>query len=163
MFLALCLLFPCRYRRTKIGGLPDLARVVNESSTVNVVQVKGKDGTVVVTTYDWTSFLEEHVDKCVGIKSFHHLLFSSAAKGHVSVRERSDSPEEDILLLKDAWSPSASDLPPVLTPKGLNLTRQWYLYNKIREFCPDNVKDTTCPRPCETEPGTAPSISYYLI
>ena len=105
------------------------------------------DGTVIVPTYDWTSFLGEHVEKCTGIKSYHHLHFSSTARGHVFVRERSDSPEVDINLLKDDWSPSADVLPDRVPPKGLSLTRQWYLYNKIREFCPDSVKDTTLSAP----------------
>ena len=33
---------PCRYRRTKIGGLLDLVDVVNSFATVNVSQVVGK-------------------------------------------------------------------------------------------------------------------------
>ena len=45
--------------------------VVNSSATVNVAQAVGSmDRTVIVPSYDWTSFLAEHVGKCVGIKSF---------------------------------------------------------------------------------------------
>ena len=45
----------CRYRCTKIGGLPDLENVLNSSATVNVAQPVGSmDGTVTVPTYDWT-------------------------------------------------------------------------------------------------------------
>ena len=32
------------------------------------------------------------------------------------------------------------------------LSWQWYLYNKIHEFCLEECKDTTCPRPAELEP-----------
>lgn len=42
----------CRYRRTKTGGLADLANVVNSSATVNVAQAVGSmDGTVIVPSY----------------------------------------------------------------------------------------------------------------
>ena len=73
----------CRYRRTKIGGLPELMDVVNSSATVNVAQAVGDmDGTVIVPSYDWTTFLAKHINRCVGIKSFHHLRFT----GMMSVR-----------------------------------------------------------------------------
>lgn len=109
------------------------------------------DGSVVVPTYDWTSFLAEHVDRCVGIKALHHLRFPSTHRGQVLVRERSDSLEHAVTLLKDEWSPLPSDLPQLISPSGLSLNRQWYLHNKIREYCPDEWKDLTCPEPCRFE------------
>ena len=115
------------------------------------------DGTVVVPTYDWTSFLAEHVVKCTGIKSFHHLRFDSSAPGHVFAREKSDSPEVDINLIKDDWHPSASELPDIVPPKGLGEVRQWYMYHRIREFVDDKHKDATCPKP--SDPGAATSTT----
>ena len=48
----------------KIGGLPDLMDVVNSSGVVNVAQAVGNmDGTVIVPSYDWTTFLAKHIDK----------------------------------------------------------------------------------------------------
>ena len=102
------------------------------------------DGTVVVPAYNWTSFMAEYVEKCTGIKSYHHFRFDSSAPGHVFTREKSDSSEVDINLLKDDWRPSASQLPVRVPPKGLGLVRQWYMYNKIREFVTDKHEDTTC-------------------
>ena len=152
----------CRYRRTKIGGLAVLASVVNSSATVNVAQAVGSmDGTVIVPTYDWTSFLAEHIGKCVGIKSLHHLRFPGNNKGHVFVRHKSDSLEVDMKLLKDDWSPDPTDLPERVMPSGLSLTRQWYLFNKIREYCPDECKDTTCPEP--TEPDVTPAAATTVL
>ena len=117
------------------------------------------DGTVIVPTYDWTSFLAEHVGKCVGIKALHHLCFPSTHKGHIFVREKSDSLELAVKLLKDEWSPLATDLPERVSPSGLSLSRQWYLCNKIREFCPQECKDQTCPEPCGQEPPSIPPSS----
>jgi len=132
-----------------------LANVVNTSANVNTTQLTGTpDGTVIVPTYDWQTFLYEHTKKLVGIKSFHHLRFSSTTKGHVFARLKSDSPEVDFNLLKDEWTPTATDLPERLTPSGLSPARQWYLFQKIREFCPEEARDITCPKPSMPDPST---------
>ena len=101
---------------------------------------------------------------CVVINAFHHLRLSSSHKGSVFVKERSDSQEEAIRLLKDNWSLLATDLAPRILPSGLSPYRQWYLYNKIREFWPDQCKDHTCPKPCELGPpsGSLPTTLYKL-
>ena len=152
-----------RYRRTKVGGLSDLINVVNGSSTVNIAQaVDNTDGTIIVPTYSWTSFLGDHISKCVGIKSFHHLRFSASHKGSVFVREKSDSPKVKMKLLKDNWSPLATELPELIRPSGLTPSRQWYLYNKIREFCPDESKNITCPEPRVPDRGANPSTTTPL-
>ena len=40
-----------------MGGLSDLADVVNKSAVVNVAQLTGLDnGSIVVPTYDWQSY-----------------------------------------------------------------------------------------------------------
>ena len=53
--------------------------------------------------------------------------------------------------------------PPAPTPygqhAGLSSKRQWYLYEKIREFCPENFKDVTCPRPSAPLESSSPSCS----
>ena len=151
-----------RYKRTKIGGLTDLANVVDTSANVNTTQLTGTpDGRVIVPTYDWQT-LYEHTKKLVGIKSFHHLRFSSTSKGHVFARLKSDSPEVDYNLLKDKWSPTATVLPERLTPSGLNPARQWYLFQKIREFCPEEAKDVPClvfqRRPAHLPPAPLPPL-----
>ena len=40
-------------------------------------------------------------------------------------------------------------MPPLIVPPGLPLERQWYLHNKIREFCPDEAKDIVYPLPAQ--------------
>ena len=153
-------MYTYRYRRTKVGSLADLARTVNSSATVNVTQAVGSmDGTVHVPVYDWASYLGERLQKWPGIKSLHHLRFSKDHPGHVFVKERSDSPEIDHDLLKDVWSPAATDLPQRVMPSGLTPTRQMYLYQKIREYCPDECKDVTCPEPNITSSESASSTT----
>ena len=47
-------LFKQAYRRTKIGCLDDIAKVVESSAVVNHAQLVGtQDGQVIVPTYDW--------------------------------------------------------------------------------------------------------------
>ena len=150
-----------RYRRTKVGGLSDLVRVVNESAAVNIAQPTAlEDGSVVVKTYNWQDYFATYCTKVAGIKKLHHLRFDSAHPGYIFVKEKSGSPEVKRCILKDkTWSPTVEQLPPVLTPSGLSLQRQWYLYEKIREYCPDNFQDITCPRPDRlvlTSPSSPP-------
>ena len=150
-----------RYRRTKVGGLTDLCGVVNDSAVVNIAQPTGlEDGSVVVTTYNWQDYFDQFCKKVNGIKKLHHLRFSSASPGCIFVKERAGSTEVKRNILKDKnWAPKVDQLPPILPPSGLSLKRQWYLYKKIREFCPDHLKDTTCPQPDEPEQHTSPSHS----
>ena len=68
--------------------------------------------------------------------------------GCVFVKTSSDDVERCIQLLMDpTWRPTASNLLPVIIPQGLSLKRQWYLCDKIREFCSGNTKDLMCPKP----------------
>jgi len=66
------------------------------------------------------------------------------------VKNASDEPEVKINILKNTtWKPSADTLPSIINPPGFPLDRQHYLYNKMREFCPDEAKDLVCPLPAK--------------
>ena len=81
-------LFKQAFRRTKIGCLDDIARVVDESALVNHAQLVGRqDGTVVVPTYDWAKFFDTPFRQGAlkGIKSMHHLTFTDKMPGSVIV------------------------------------------------------------------------------
>lgn len=150
------------YRRTKIGGLSDFADVVNKSSVVNVAQLTGtEDGEVIVPTHDWQSYFSNFFLKLKGIKKLHHLRFHTDSPGIVYAKEASDSEESEICLLLNKDSIPAFNTPPErLESTGLSLQRQWYLYNKIREFCPDSFKNKTCPLPdSPVDEGDSPSHS----
>ena len=138
------------FRRTKIGDLEDIANCVAQSSFVNIPQLIGSlDGTMFVPTYDWSSFFEETTVKTAlkGITQLHHFRFSKLHPGKVFVKEARNSNEREINLLKDvSWRPSSQQLPLPVIPNGLSQERQ-YLYDKIREFCPEQKKDIVYPRP----------------
>lgn len=66
-----------------------------------------------------------------------------------------DEPEQSFELIQSVDSfPSAANLP-VITPPGLSIDRQWYLFNKIREFVKEECKDITCPQPQTQAPPVA--------
>ena len=137
------------FRRTKVGCLDDIVWVVEKSAKVNHVQLVGtQDGQVLVPTYDWSEFFSSHFRQTAlkGIKSLHHLRFSHTHTGSVFVKESVSSPERAIKMLRsDSWSPSKDTLPPVIPPQGLSQERKQYLFEKIREFCPEGCKDLVCP------------------
>ena len=153
-------LFKRAYRRTKVGSLAAIADVVNKSAECNFAQlVSRQDGTTVVPTHDWTDFFATRMKKIVGIKKLHHFRVSSSSPGKVFVKKHSDSAEVAFDMLKEPWTPDEDELPTVILPPGLTRDRQWYLYDSIRPFCPDDDKDTTCPLPsvprlCASREGT---------
>ena len=154
-----------RFRRTKVGCLDDIVRVVEESSVVNHVQLVGReDGTVIERQYNWSDFFGQFLKRnaFAGIKSLHHLVFSSDKPGIAMVRETTDGAEKKLTLLTAAhkhWKPSPMQLPPILTPEGLSQERRQYLFEKIREFCPPHCRDIVCPNPNFPTRLTNPSTS----
>ena len=134
-----------------MGSINDIAEVVKRSASVNHPQLIGEyDGTTHVKMYDWSSFFESHTIKSAlkGISKMQHFRFTADHPGYVFVKSSSDSLETKIKLLKDTtWKPDKHVLPEVITAPGLSVEQQWYLFNKIREFCPDEVKDLVCPQP----------------
>ena len=144
-------LFKRLYKRTKVGTINDIAEVVSKSASVNHPQLVGSyDGTSFVNFYNWSSFFDDTTTQIKGITKMHHFRFSRHYPGYVFVKNASDEPEVKINILKNTtWKPSADTLPSIINPPGLPLDRQHYLYNKIREFCPDEVKDLVCPLPAQ--------------
>ena len=140
-----------KYKRTKIGTLEDIAAVVEDSASVNYAQLVGKsDGTILVPSYHWSSFFADTAiqTSLKGISKMHHFRFCATHPGCVFVRNSSDDTEWKINLLKDPqWRPVSTDLPDAIVPPGLSLERQWYLYQTIQEFCPEEAKDLICPLP----------------
>ena len=142
-------LFKRLFKRTEVSTLEEIAGVVHRSATVNHPQLVGSyDGTSSVLFYNWTSFFDTKMTALKGITKFHHFRFSAQHHGSVFVKTSSDTVEKEINLLSDkTWKPSQYQLPAVIDPPGLSLERQWYLHNKIREFCSEEARDLVCPQP----------------
>ncbi|XP_065884511.1 uncharacterized protein [Dysidea avara] len=149
-------LFKRRYRKTKIGCLDDIVAAVNQSAAPNFAQLVGsQDGTTIVPMYNWSDYFEEKTVKTAlkGITQMHHFRFLSSRPGKVMVKNTHDDPERTISLLKSSsWRPEPGELPNVIVPAGLSAERQWYLYEKIREFVPEEAQDLVCPKPTVPKP-----------
>ena len=70
------------------------------------------------------------------------------------MKEQSDSTEIKLNLLKAPWNPDKDTLLSVVPPHGLSLERQWYLYEQIQPFCPEEDQDSVCPLPSAPKPGS---------
>ena len=131
-------LFKQCFCQTKINTLDDIATAVDSSSVVNVPQLVGTlDGQHFVPTYSWSDFFDHHTVKTAlkGIKSNQHFRVTHSSRGVVFVKKARGDEEKEISILKEpTWKPSCHNLPDLVTPQGLSLEWQWYLYDKIREL-----------------------------
>ena len=159
------------FKRTEVGCLDDLVKVVNESACVNHAQLVGKEnGEVIVKQYNWASFFTPFFKRQAfdGIKSLHHLVFMSSKPGEVLVRKESDGEVVTLNVLTRAhlnWQPSPQDLPEEITPPGLSRERKTYLFERIREFVPEEKRDLVCPHPdgAPTLPTCPPSPTPPIL
>ena len=137
-------------RKTFISDLFELARTIENSTVtgVNVTQLCGlHNGSVIVPTYDWASFLDPFFKKLPGVKGYHHFRFSKDVPGRVYCKRYADSEEVEIDLLKDQTKLPPCTLPPVIKPLGLDLERKNYLYKEIRQFCKPDSANLVAPKP----------------
>ena len=145
-------LFKQLFKKTRVGTINDIAEVAEKSAVVNHAQLIGDyDGSIHVPMYNWAEFFEGHTVQTAlkGISQMNHFRFTADHPGAVFVKNACDDDKErKINLLKfTTWRPTPSTLPEQITPPGLSLERQWYLFNKMRDFCPDAAKDIVCPQP----------------
>ncbi|KAK3737672.1 hypothetical protein RRG08_066359 [Elysia crispata] len=83
-----------KFKRTRVDSLGDMEDVVKDSARGNIAQLCGNErGEVFVPTYDWKAYLPSFFKKVVGIKKFHHFIFSKESQGNVILKEASDSEE----------------------------------------------------------------------
>jgi len=98
--------------------------------------------------YDWVQFLPQFFRRLPNILSYHQIVLT--ADGVAQCRKLlGDSATTQFLLKKP---PPADLLPAVIPSKGIDLHRQWYLYEQIREFCKTGTQDLVCPKPRYPKP-----------
>ena len=137
-----------KLRRTFISSLFDILEANDKStlSGVNCGKLVGlHDGTVLVKTYDWASFLAPYFKKLTGISKIHHFSFDKNDPGKVFYKEYADSPEKEFQLLKDVSKLPPCVLPPQVLPSGLDEERRRYLQREIREYCRPGTEDFVAP------------------
>ena len=122
----------------------DVVRVMKESSvagknipmpTVDFSRTRNCDW------YDWSSLFGRYFCIIPSITKYHHFIVSKENPGKIVCKEFADSPEVQIALLKHPTTacPITNDLPEIVTSKGLDLQRQWYLCEQIYPFRHSNL------------------------
>ena len=138
------------YRRTRVETMGCLQRVVETSSHIGANRaqlIRSLEGQQLVHFYDWSAFFHQYFSAIPRITSYHSFQFSCTNPGKVIIHESAAEPSEITIDILRQPIPQG-ELPPLIIPKGLDIQRQWYLYNNIRQFCTSNLsKDLTCPKP----------------
>ena len=137
-------------RRRYVSSLFNLLEAVDQSTVtgVNIGKLCGlHDGTVLVPVYDWVTFLQPYFKKIPGISKFHHFRFSKQHPGVVFCRTLLDSPETEFQILNNLANRPPNELPPPISPPGLDQDRRRYLYREIREFSRPGTEDLVAPEP----------------
>ena len=104
------------YRRTYVGCLDDIGKVVSKSLAVNKSQlIEAQDTSTVVLMYNWGMYFDESTTKVPGIKKYQHFRFSAKHPRNVFVKTSYRADEKEVLqshhnLLKT--------FPSTITPTG---------------------------------------------
>ena len=136
-----------KYRHTFVSILDEIQEVVRKSICgQNIPQVtKHVNGRRLVNWYDWKSYVNAMYKTILNITSYHHFRFDHKSPGIVFVQILADSPEKAITIS----STNIIDIhkfPEELNPKGLDIKRQWYLFEEIGPFCSSpEAASVTCP------------------
>lgn len=139
-----------------------------ESSTQNkqnVAQlIHDAEGKLQVFFYGWTAFLVQFFKTIPKVTSYHNFKACSTQPGKLRLKEFSSSEEKWQSFLKPGVRMRDIDaMPDRTTVPGLDLRRQWYLYEQIRSHCKSNLAaDLTCPKPREPKP-TGASCSHSSV
>jgi hypothetical protein len=155
-------LFKKVFRRSSVSTLAEISAVADRATTSGQIVpqvIRDVAGKKLVTFYQWSAYLGQFFRTIPNITSYHNFKVSS--DGTVTIKQYSDSSEEKIKLLKP--NVQVSDLkgqPKETEIPGLDLNRQWYLYDSIRIHCKSTLAaDLTCPRPSQPKPTTKTSKS----
>ncbi|XP_050401016.1 uncharacterized protein LOC126817889 [Patella vulgata] len=142
-----------KFRKSRVCSVAELADVVQQSTVtdVNLAQPTMDGEENIVQQYNWHQKFNETYKAVIGIKKY-HFRFCHKNPGVVFCKEYRDSDEVEVCLLKDVNVVPTADLPLIIPPPGLTAARQWYLFEKICEFCSDETQDATCPRPTVEKP-----------
>ena len=128
-------LFKRAFRKASIGCLEDIAAVCERSSKVNYAQLVGKqDGTPIVPTYDWGTYLPPNFkrDPFKGIKKLHHMRFTRSKPGVCFVHTAPDAAVKELKILsEDCWNLPPDEMPPIIKPEGLSVERRKYLFGNF--------------------------------
>ena len=114
---------------------------------MNTAELLGlHNGTLLISKYDWVSYLNTFFKKILHLKIYHHFRFDKAFPGTVFCKHYFSSKETAINIFKTDRNMQQADLlPPVITPKSISHERAEYLFREISEFCQSGTEDFVAP------------------
>lgn len=150
-------MFKKLFRRSSVSTLAEVVSVAERSTTSGQIipqLIRSTDGKLEVKFYQWTAFLSKFFRSIPNILSYHRFSVSSGEEGIVNLRQYSDSPNQSYKILKSGTcASSVVGFPEPIDVPGLDLARQWYLYENIRQHCKSTLAaDITCPKPSQPKP-----------
>ena len=153
-------LFKKVFRRSSVSTLTEIATVAERATNSGQIVpqlVRDVTGKKLVTFYQWSVYLGQFFRTIPNITSYHN--FKVSPDGTIILKHYSDSDEDTIKLLKpDVLVSDLKGQPDETIIPGLDLNRQWYLYDNIRMHCKSTLAaDITCPRPSQPKPTTKAS------
>lgn len=136
-----------RFRRSKVSSLSQITEVVESSTTggQKKAYIIGNEGVKPFAYYDWADFLSDFFTTIPHITAYYPFQCKFDYPSFVFAREFADSEEKKVPVLKPNTRMDRDALPAQISPPGLSLDRQWYLYEQIRQFCDEEFQNVTCP------------------
>jgi hypothetical protein len=138
------------WRKHDVCSIEQAAQVIVDSSPV-----AGINHAVILRTeifFNWEQLLGKYFNKLPNLMSFQEFEMDSARKGIIRYRERSKNLWQKTQLVKKEI-PEFSSMQHVknilkqLTPPGISERKQKHLYEKVRKYVPEELKDIICPEP----------------
>ena len=116
-----------------MSALTQIAEVVETSTTggQNKAYIIGAESAKPFAYYDWTEFLSHFFTTIPHLTTYYHFHCKASHSGVVFVREFADSEEKEVSILKRNIIVDRDDFPCKITPPGLSLDQQWYLFEHI--------------------------------
>lgn len=138
-----------RYRRSNAFSLEQLSEIIDASSVTNKAEIINHK-----LFLNFKSAMDIYFRDLPQITIYHYFLFDIEKPGIVSVKENLQDEWTEYFLLKPPLNQSNAKSqcriePSSLLPPGINLTKQINLYEKVRQFVPDDFKDDICPKPTD--------------
>jgi hypothetical protein len=150
-----------QYRNSSVYTYDQLANLIDQSiqSGCNHCHRYSKiDNEQTGIVYrNWSDWLNNYFKTIPSITSYHHFIIDHEDKGSIILKKDMESSEEKINIIKVPYDFASKRVYPegCLIPPGLSEERQWYLYDQIRQYIPnEDDKDKTCPRPKCHKPKT---------
>ncbi|XP_060558826.1 uncharacterized protein LOC132719099 [Ruditapes philippinarum] len=134
------------FKRSDCESLSQFADIVDKSARHNfLVLYRNENNDQTWKWYDWKSYLTRYFLQVKGIQKYHSFRFSAADKSVVFVKERTDSEEIRVALIRRNTEVLTTTFPEVIQPAGLSRTRREYLYRNVRKYVRPAYQDAACP------------------